>query len=96
MLLADALIASVESESFRNILLITGRGKTSRSLRNADPVLQVKIPAFLEELAGLELTEHIKHGKLNEGAFVITKNALEKWANTEAFTHFQSLMTGKG
>lgn len=96
MLLADALISSIESASFRDVRVITGRGKKSRSLRNADPVLQVKIPAFLKDLVGVELTEHIQGGKLNEGAFVITKKALQKWAKSEAFTRFQTLMTGNG
>ena len=96
MLVADALISSVKSASFRDILLITGRGKQSRSLRNADAVLQVKVPAFLKDLAGLELAEHIQGGKVNEGAFGITKKALQKWAKSDDFIPFQALMTGKG
>ena len=96
MLLADALITLVESASFREILIITGRGKQSKSLRNADAVLQVKVPAFLKDLAGLELAEHIKNGKLNKGAFVIAKKDLQKWAKSDDFANFQAFMTDNG
>ena len=91
-LLADALITFVHAASFRKIQVITGKGNNSPE----GPVLQVKVPAFLRDVAGLELTEHInKNGEVNEGAFFITKNALKKWAKSDDFNRFRALMTGK-
>ena len=47
-------------------------------------------------MAGLELSEHInKKGDVNEGAFVITKEALQKWAKSDDFDRFRAIMTGK-
>ena len=92
MLLASALILSVDTKAFRKILVITGKGKNSED----GPVLQEKVPVFLRDVAGLGLTEFIsKNGKVNEGRFVITKKALQKWAKSDDYKHFRGLMTGK-
>lgn len=92
MLLADALITFVHAASFMEIQVITGKGKNSPE----GPVLQAKVPAFLRDVAGLELTEHInERGEVNEGRFVITKKALKKWAESDDFNRFWALMTGK-
>ena len=92
MLLADALITSVHAASFREIRIITGKGKNS----SEGPVLQMKVPAYIRDVAGLELTEHInENGDLNEGAFVITKKALQKWAKSDDFGRSRAIMTGK-
>ena len=96
MLLADVLISSVDAKYFRDILVITGKGKTSLVLRGEGPVLQVKVPTFIRDLAGLELSEHVnENGDVNEGAFVITKKALQKWAESDDFDRFRAMMTGK-
>ena len=92
MVLASALILSVDTKTFRKILVITGKGKNSEE----GPVLQVKVPAFIRDVAGLELTEHVnKNGKVNKGCFVITKKALQKWAKSYDYNCFRGLMTGK-
>lgn len=91
MLLANALLSSVDTKSFRDILVITGKGKNSEE----GPVLQLKVPAFLRDVAGLELSEHVKRGEVNDGAFVISKKALKKWAKSDDFNRFRDLMTGK-
>jgi len=93
MLLADALLSCVESsKDFKAVRVVTGKGKHSTE----DPVLIEKVPAFLRYLADLQLSEHVnERGKVNKGAFVITKKAFEKWAKSEAFTRFHALMTNK-
>ena len=92
MLLANALITSVHAASLRKIQIITGKGKNSPE----GPVLQAKVPAFIRDVAGLELTEHIiEKGEVNEGRFVITKKVLKKWAKSDDFDRFRALMTGK-
>ena len=95
ILLASALLSSVDTKSFRGILVITGKDKKSLELRGEGPVLQLKVPAFLRDAAGLELSEHVKRGEVNEGAFVITKKALKKWAKSDDYIRFRALMTGE-
>ena len=95
MLVANALVASVDTVSARDVRLVTGRGKTSLELRGEGPVLQLKVPAFLRDVAGLELSPEVKHGKLNEGAFILTKMVLKKWAKSDNYNRFRALMTGK-
>ena len=92
MLVASALISSVELKSFRDICVITGRGNQSCE----GPVLQANVPAFLKDLARLELsqdTKRLRDGNVNDGAFIITKESLQKWVNSDDFTRFKALMT---
>ena len=92
MLLADVLLTSVHAASSRKVQIITGKGKNSPE----GPVLQARVPEFLRDVAGLELSEHInENGKVNEGAFIITKKALQKWTKSDDFDRFRARMTGK-
>jgi DNA-nicking Smr family endonuclease len=59
--------------AFRDIGIITGKGNRSGP---EGPVLQAKIPQFLQTKLGLETTP----GKGNTGIFLVTKASLQAWA----------------
>lgn len=82
-LLSDALIATVRRgyaslPSAQDIVVITGKGRQSGS------VLKTKLPKFLEENQGPEITVV----KENVGWFLITKESLVQWEKSANFTPF--------
>ena len=91
MLLADALQSLVRlsngeaSHSYQDILIITGKGLNTDD--PTGPVLREKVPAFLNNVAGLE-TAAIKR---NKGRFLITASSLEKWVTSGACEKFKGL-----
>ena len=89
MLLADALQSLVRlsneeaSHSYQDIAVITGKGL--RTIESMDPVLREKVPAFLNDIAGLETA--VIGG--NEGRFLITAASLKKWVTSGAYEKFK-------
>jgi pentatricopeptide repeat protein len=80
MLLADSLLMMVVTDkhispSYRDIGVITGKGNRSGP---EGPVLQTKIPQFLQIALGLETTPV----KGNTGMFLVTKTSLQVWADS--------------
>ena len=90
MLLADALQSFVQSSieraspSNQDIIVVTGKGRTTES---KDPVLREKVPAFLNDIAGLEAA--VIGG--NEGRFLITAASLKKWVASGAYEKFKDM-----
>ena len=91
MLLADALQSLVRlsneeaSHSYQDIAVITGKGL--RTIELKDPVLREKVPAFLNNIAGLETTATEE----NDGRILITAASLEEWAASGAYEKFKGL-----
>ena len=82
MLLSDALLSVTTGNvgpapTFQDIIVDTGKGQ----------VLREKVPAFLNEVAGLEITAI----EGNEGRFLMEAASLEKWVASENHKKFQSL-----
>ena len=80
MLLADALLVigltgSHKSSSFREIVVVTGKGLRSGS---EGPVLRDKVPQFLQERLGLETTPVEE----NTGRFLVKQTALQTWTES--------------
>ena len=90
MLLADALQSFVQSSieraspSNQDIIVVTGKGRTTES---KDPVLREKVPAFLNDVAGLETTAIEE----NDGRILIMAASLEEWAASGAYEKFKGL-----
>ena len=80
LLISEALytIGSLDRLSYADILVITGKGH--RSIQGV-PVLQSKVPPFLEDEVGISITRIPE----NEGAFWIKGDAVEAWKSSEAF-----------
>jgi len=91
MLLADALFSFVRTgngdtpQNFQDVVVVTGKGLNTVDLSGA--VLREKVPAFLNEIAGLETTAIDG----NEGRFLITAASLGKWVASGAFEEFKGL-----
>lgn len=73
MLLANALLALIDSGSDveSDIIVVTGKGLRShlaKHAKNQVPVLIVKVPHFLENVAGMRITPV----EGNEGRFIVT------------------------
>ena len=95
MLPADSL----DYSSFKDIIIVTGKGiHTVRSDADA-PVLPRRnissSPSCVDDDAGLELSEQVQGEQMNEGAFVITKKALEQRAKSDKYESFKSLLTNQ-
>ena len=95
MLLADTLLAFVCSSkgggapSYQNIFVVTGKGL--RTIESKDPVLREKVPAFLNDIAGLGTTAV----KRNEGIFLIAAASLKKWVASGASEKFKGLFQNR-
>ena len=95
MLLSDALLCLAESHSdetppnFQDIIVVTGKGLNTEDPDG--PVLREKVPAFLNEIAGLEVTAI----EGNEGRFLIRAASLEEWVASGAYNKFRSLLDDK-
>ena len=91
MLLADALLVFVRTGNegtrpkYQDIIVVTGKGLNTENPNG--PVLKEKIPAFLNDVAGLE-TAAIEE---NEGRFLITAASLEEWTTSGACEKFKGL-----
>ena len=91
MLLADALLSLVRSisdgtpKSYQDIIVITGKGLNTKNPNGS--VLREKVPAFLNDVAGLNTTAV----KENEGIFLITAASLKKWAASGAYEEFKGI-----
>ena len=77
ILLADALLSLVALDATKTSLIDTGKGSKDTSTGSA---LRVKVPAFLNDVAGLETTAI----EGNDGKFLITAASLEKWVASGA------------
>ena len=92
MLLADALQSLVHSSNegtspdYQDIIIVTGKGLNTWDPNG--PVLRAKVPAFLNDVAGLETTAI----EGNEGRFLITATSLEEWVATGAYKKFKSML----
>ena len=93
MLLTDALLSLVRSSnggasptgSYQDIIVITGKGLNTKNPNG--PVLREKVPAFLNDVAGLNTTAV----KENDGIFLITAASLKKWAASGAYEEFKGI-----
>ena len=90
MLLADALLSIIESgkhesPSFKDIIVVTGKGLNTDDPDG--PVLREKVPKFLHEVAGL-VTSPVEG---NEGRFLITGESIQQWASSTKYGHFKIL-----
>ena len=91
MLLSDALLNLVANKdgpepNFHDIIVVTGKGLNTEGPDG--PVLLEKVPAFLNNVAGLEITPV----EGNEGRFLITAISLEEWVVSGTYDKFQSLI----
>ena len=95
MLLADALQSLIlssngeASPSYQDIIVVTGKGL--RTIESKEPVLREKVPAFLNDVAGLETTAIER----NKGRFLITAASLEEWVTSGAYQKFKGLFHSK-
>ena len=91
MLLADALQSLVHSSNegtspdYQDIIIVTGKGLNTWDPNG--PVLRAKVPAFLNDVAGLETTAIEGNG----GRFLITAASLEKWVASGAYEKFRGI-----
>ena len=90
MLLSDALLFVAESKlqespSFMNILVVTGKGRRSSS---EGPVLQRKVPQFLKNCSGLDVTSIAG----NDGRFLLKKESVRDWSRSSRYKKFRHLM----
>ena len=91
MLISDALLSfghlsnDGTSRNSQDIIVVTGKGLNTEDPNG--PVLRGKVPAFLNEIAGLETTAV----EGNEGRFLLTAASLEKWVASGAYDRFRSL-----
>jgi pentatricopeptide repeat protein len=77
MLLVDALLYLVCSESSRDLVIVTGQGRGSGP---EGPILKSGVPRFLQEQLGLETLPVAN----NPGCFLVQQMALSKWKNSNA------------
>jgi pentatricopeptide repeat protein len=93
MLLTDALLSFVASSkggktpSYQDIIVVTGKELMAGPKNPTASALKVKVPAFLNDIAGLETTAI----EGNEGRFLITAASLEEWVASGAFEKFKGL-----
>ena len=91
MLLVDALLALVRASNegtsprYQDIIVVTGKGLNTEDPNG--PVLKEKVPAFLNDVAGLETTAI----EGNEGRFLIAAASLEEWATSGGSEKFNGL-----
>ena len=94
MLLTDALLSLVESNKgreppcYQDIIVITGKGVSAGKRNFAGSALKVKVPPFLNDVAGLETTAI----EGNEGEFLITAASLEEWVASGAYEKLKGLL----
>ena len=94
MLLTDALLSLVapsnggEPPSYQDIIVGTGVGSRAGTENPTGSALKVKVPAFLNDVAGLKTTAI----EGNEGRFLITATSLEEWVATGAYKKFKSML----
>ena len=91
MLLSDALLNLVANKdgpepNFHDVIVVTGKGLNTEGPDG--PVLLDKVPAFLDNVAGLEITAV----EGNEGRFLITAISLEEWVVSGTYDKFRSVI----
>ena len=94
MLLADALLSFLASSkggeptSYQDIIVGTGVGLRAGTENLTGAALKEKVPAFLNDIAGLETTAI----EGNEGEFLITAASLEEWVASGAYEKLKGLL----